>query len=420
MALPRQAAAIVAHHQISLDVRPPAIVDEGQPESIIMTRPRAIPPQAIPSEALRPAEVRARLLHDLAELSRLPARQGLARSLPDDFDVLAPLFDSRDFTVDDAGDVRSDTIWRMHALARNLDLWAGTGLELDDMAPFPPSPESVWWPRPRGGRGARRDGHSPIVRVGMGHHPGLPGFEDRWLYVAADWASPSAVRRLVGAIGSVAATSRRRQALDRAMAVTSAARAEGLPGGEPCWVLSRVDARQPDQQAATVFECTAFERGAGDALDHLTWDDLLAELGAFDLADTTVQPQVSLIWRWPADDVIGGNVQQMSELLAPALVLARIALEETLRPFGKPHPAMKAVRRGVNLLSEMEDYPPGWVTDPGDPVEVIERDLVRAAVGARIAALTPTRADNLLAHAVEWRRLPGVGLAGVVELFDAL
>ena len=46
--------------------------------------------------------------------------------------------------------------------------------------------------------------------------------------------------------------------------------------------------------------------------------------------------------------------------------------------------------------------------------------LVRSAVGRRIEGLMDHRAEVLLAHAVEWRRLPGIGLAGVVEMFDAM
>lgn len=366
-----------------------------------------------------PGDIARALLRDLEQISRIPARTGTPHPLPDELDALAPLFDSRDFTVDDAGDTRSETIWKMNALVLNLDLWAGTGAELDDMARFPPAPERFWWPRPPTGAPAH-DARCPIVRVGMGHHPGLVGFEDRWLYVAVDWPSGSAVRRLIGSFGPVAAAMRRAEALQRAMAISAMARAEGLPTEVPRWVLSRVDARDPDNQTATLFESTAFDRGTGDALDYLAWDDLRSELAPFDLADKRFYPQVSLIWRWSADEVVGANIQQLAELLAPAFVLARMAMEETLRPFGRPHPVIRALRSGFNLLNEMEDYPPGWHTNPGDPVEVIERDLIRTGIGRRIEGLPERRADILLAHAVEWRRLPGIGLAGVIQMFDAL
>lgn len=336
----------------------------------------------------------------------------------DDIDPTTHLFGHADFEAD-GGRFSTETIGRTYALARNLHLWAGVDARLDEYAAVPPVPEHMWWPHPRAWR-PKHDGSGPTIRVCIGPRGGLARHEEPALFVAGAWPSGHAVRRLVGDFGPVAEAARRREATTRAMAVTAMCRAPGLPEDGPAWCLRRTDRSDPDRSLETVFHEPAFDRRAGDAVDELTWDDLRQEIAPFDLDDSTFLPSVFLMWRWRADEVVGGNVQQVTELLAPAFVAARMAVEETIRPFGRPHPLIGAVRAGIDLLADIEGFPVGFDPQAGDPVEVIERDLVRAAVGRRLEGLPAYRADVLLAHAVEWRRLPGIGLAGVNEMFDAM
>ena len=336
---------------------------------------------------------------------------------PEDVDPLAPLFSLGDFEATD-GRFKPDTIGRAWALARNLQVWAGVDARLDDFAPFRPVPEFLWWPHPRCWK-PRHDRNGPTLRVGIGHRGGLPRYEEPSAFVAVAWPNGHAVRRLVGDFGPVAEGARRAEATARAMAITAMCRAPCLPDDAPAWCVRRTDRRDPDGVVDTIFYEPAFDRRAGDAVDELTWDDVQHEIATFELDDESYFPAVFLMWRLPADEVVGGDLQEVTELLAPAFVAARMAMEETVRPFGRPHPLLGAARAGVDLLADIEDFPTGWARETADPTEVIERDLVRAAVGRRLEGFTEYRAEVLLAHAVEWRRLPGIGLAGVIEMFEA-
>jgi hypothetical protein len=337
---------------------------------------------------------------------------------PADVDPLAPLFSLGDFEAPD-GRFTPDTIGRAWALARNLQIWAGVDARLDDFAPFRAVPESLWWPHPRCWK-PRLDRKGPTLRVGVGHQGGLPRHEEPSAFVAVAWPNGHAVRRLVGDFGPVAEGARRAEATARAMAITAMCRAPCLPAAAPAWCVRRTDRSDPDGVVDTIFYEPAFDRRAGDAVDELTWDDLRHEIATFELDDESYFPSVFLMWRWPANEVVGADLQEVTELLAPAFVAARMAVEETVRPFGRPHPLLGAVRAGVDLLVDIEDFPTGWARETADPVEVIERDLVRDAVGRWLDGFTEYRAGVLLAHAVEWRRLPGIGLAGVIEMFGAM
>lgn len=376
-----------------------ALVQEGDGKSVF---------QRVPGVAVTD------LLRQLRTVKVTHPRAPTPSPLSDDIDPAAPLFDAADFGVDDEGRFRPTTIGKVVALSRSLNVWAGADVEMDDYAPCPAVPECVWWPRPRGWT-PPRDPRGPHVRVGIGHRGGLPRFEAPTLYIKASWPAGDAVRRLIGDFGPVARPARTAEATARAMALTRMARAAGLPERGPSWWLRRVNTSDPDRYMETTFYHPAIDR-ENDAIDELTWDDLRAEIGAFDLTSRTEYPQVFLTWRWDAREVLGGNLQELTELVAPAFIAAVLAAEETLRPFGRPHPLIGAVRAGLDLARDLEGYPTGWDPDSADPVEVIERGLMRALVTD--PTVPEARAAVLAAHGTEWRRLPGIGVAGVVELMD--
>ncbi len=341
---------------------------------------------------------------------RPPGRGGIPAA-PAGVDAAAPFFTAEDFEPTTDGRGTTETRGRIEALAHDLDIWAGADLNFDKFAAL--EPEAMWWPAPRWRPRPSNDG--PTVRLALGYLGGQPRLEHPALYVAAEWPSRNAVDRLLGNLGHPAFTGHHQAAKERMLAILAAARADGLPTAGPSWWLRRVDPGA-EEYIKTLSVTAAIERNH-DALDELAWDDLVAEIAQhFPGAREFPAPKVALIWRFEWQDLAGATLQEVVERIAPAFILARMAVEETLQPFKNPHPLVGAVRAGIDLLKDIGGYPTGWQT-PQAPFEEDEQHLLRAALRRYLGPFDGHRADILLAHAQEWRRVKGIGLTGVIEMF---
>jgi hypothetical protein len=222
--------------------------------------------------------------------------------------------------------------------------------------------------------------------------------------VLVEWPEGSTVRRLLGTTGHPRTARREEEAEERMMAILRAARAPSLRELVPWWVLRSVDAKA----SRTIVTMQALERDH-DAIDAVTFEDLRADVDQHfgHGSERLPEPSVSLTWRFEPATISGLDVQQVTELVAPAVVLARIATEETLRPFGRAHPLLGAVRAGISLVDDIQDYPTGW-TAPADPVDVLEHEFVAAAA--------PGAADHLVAHGTRWIHERLIGFAGTAEI----
>lgn len=341
-----------------------------------------------------------------------PPGRGSIPAAPAGVEAAAPFFKPEDFEATQDGRATTGTRGRMEALAYDLGIWAGADLTFDKFAAL--EPEAMWWPAPRWRTRPSNDG--PTIRLALGYLGGQARMEQPALYVAAEWPTRAAVDRLVGTLGHPLSAARRQTAKERMLAILAAARAARLPGDGPSWWLRRVDPGA-DEYVKTLSVTPAIERHH-DALDELAWNDLVAELAQHfpDRKAAYPSPKVALIWRFEWADLAGATLQEVVERIAPAFILARMAAEESLQPFGKPHPLVGAARAGIDLVNYVGGYPTGWQA-PEAPVEEDERHLLQAALHRYLAPLDDHRADILLAHAQEWRRVKGIGLTGVAELF---
>jgi hypothetical protein len=325
----------------------------------------------------------------------------------------APFFTAEDFLPTHDGRATPEARGRVAALAADLDAWAGAHLHLERGTRS--EAEVLWWPRPAWRTRPGKDG--PTVRLALGYLGGQPRLEHPALYVAAEWPSWRAVHRLMGTLGPSASHSRQALAKERMLRILAAARAEGLPHAGPSWWVRRVDPSS-DQYIRTLAVISAIER-EHDALDELAWDDLVALVGEHfpHPHGLSPHPKIALIWQYERRDLEGATLQEVVERIAPALIHARMAVEETMQPYSDPHPLVGAVHAGVSFVNDIGDYPSGRQSSPA-PWEEDERRIIAAASGRALARTEHHRADILLAHAQEWRRLKGIGLSGVAEILE--
>jgi hypothetical protein len=334
------------------------------------------------------------LLASLTKTSRSrPAGSLRVTSHRDRVNPLGPLFTPDDFNTPVPG---PETASKLRQLVDCVDLWCCPGrlgrVSSEDG-------EGLWWPRPRQWT-PRTTSADPTVRLGIGAGED-PLLRAPALYVAAEWPEGSSVRRLLGIHGNPRSAHREQEAEARIMAVLNAARAPSV-GTTPLWWL-RAD-RVTETETVAVLPALDMVH---TAIDSLIFEDLRNEVDQhFPSRDRLPEPKVALMWRFEFEQLAGLDIQAATELASPALTLARLACEETLRPFSKPSALLKAVRAGISLVDDIKDYPTGW-TEPADPVDVLEMELLAAATAAPA---------HLVAHGLGWMRQKTVGLTGAVEL----
>jgi hypothetical protein len=320
-------------------------------------------------------------------------------------DPTAPLFTIESLRFEDHDDdAANDLQLRLQALGEAVDVWVGQDLT---QVPWKEPWELCWV---LGGDGVPATAGISL-RIGICWEEDSP-WEERGFYVGVFFASVDAMAPSLGDVGGQHAADH--DVPTRVRAILHLANADILPPPGPDWCLLdgpvggwNLDTRW--SRPATVTGDTSPDDNYRELRDQ-------ARQG---IEDTELAG--ALLYFFPAEDVLGLNLQQVVEHLAPAFVFGKLAMEEITRPDGEVHPWVTTVRNGGrNPLLDLSAYPAGFEIEGMDPATELEWEMMMSFVVGFDGGGASEWPGIAWAHLFTRRREPGMGLAGVNELSKPL
>ena len=313
-------------------------------------------------------------------------------------DPTKPLFTAESLRFEDHDDdAANDLEHRLQELGEAIDVWVGQGLV---RVPWEDPWEHRWM----------LDGRTPPSTAGISLRVGIcweedSPWEERGFYVGVFFADVDTMAPILDS----------RDGPTRVRAILHMAGADVLPPPGPDWCLMdgplggwNLDTRW-SRPATVPREDTSPDDNYKEMQERVREGIEDAELAG------------ALLYFFPAEDVLGLNLQQFVEHLAPAFVFGKLAFEEITRPDGDAHPWLTTVREGGrNPLLDLSAYPAGFEIEGMDPATELEWEMMMSFVEGFDGGGASEWPEIAWAHLFALRRDAGVGLAGVNELSEPL